>query len=911
MKSMTVNRIGAVATGAVMLGAALAGAASATFDNTGLTEGFFYDGNYNPIVQVVVGEKGLASDSVAAGNIAATIGNLAYTTTMGTAAGSGSASGQVVVAVTAMGATGKYEQESRSAVAGFSSTTEAVTYDSDSDDSADFYNDKDGLKFTNETYDYERGEFISYSLACDQQTRTEAGVLKEATYNNIHCLFCETLCLSELENPSHDMKEKIEIDATDGNIIWYEDGIGSSDAEKLILEVEKNSIRYIVETDEVPMQKIQDSNSESVDFEWRGKMLLFGQEYYVKDIDGNDEIYLAKGKVLEDISSEGYTSEYMGYKFKIDHLIYSGDYEVAGILLDVEKPDGTVVQTQISKNANGIVDDVEISGVFAEESDAVATASVLVYDTTTNIHLEDGEDLELGGEVKQYWRVTLASEDNASELDISDYSATTGRWLENVTIQYRHDVELEQGQSLEFPVNYKFTFTGFATNDFRNAVCSGDGEGNILVEKDGDYELSMSFTTENKQRLNGVRLDQGPMVTGDMFMLGGKAWKFDDATEKEDDITLELKLEDMVDGGTSKYDLTATVWTGGSDSGEPGGTKELRTVPFVEETENNDTIEIEADDVQIDSGVYVGTIGGVDVVYDNGDLYLDISTTELNSTSQTEIGVSPTQIGTVTEFDDNRDLSMWAMAESGTNLNVVAEPLGETNDVLLIFQNADGEYYIVDFYDRDYDRYLDTDYQNNVLAADTYPANSSDALAASEIGAYLNDDRDTTLWLPEGGDWLEADYGGDYEIESVEICHPTEQVDATFFIGTSQEETLLESIITEADVGTEKTAGCCTFLVKEFGVEGQVTGDVEMVTVNPVGSLVVSETAADTTKNLVIVGGPSVNGMTTATADEINAASQHYIVKLDGKKLVVAGWTAQDTVDAGNALISWLQDNVH
>jgi hypothetical protein len=56
---------------------------------------------------------------------------------------------------------------------------------------------------------------------------------------------------------------------------------------------------------------------------------------------------------------------------------------VTGIFLDVEKPDGTVVQTSISKNANGKVDDLEIMGVYAEEADAVATASILVKDTTT------------------------------------------------------------------------------------------------------------------------------------------------------------------------------------------------------------------------------------------------------------------------------------------------------------------------------------------------------------------------------------------------------------------------------------------------------------------------------------------------------------------------------------------------
>ena len=101
--------------------------------------------------------------------------------------------------------------------------------------------------------------------------------------------------------------------------------------------------------------------------------------------------------------------------------------------------------------------------------------------------------------------------------------------------------------------------------------------------------------------------------------------------------------------------------------------------------------------------------------------------------------------------------------------------------------------------------------------------------------------------------------------------------------------------------------------MKEFGVSGSgATAATKETTVNPiVGNLVVAESGANVNKNLVIVGGPAVNGMTTVTADEIAAASQKYIVKKDGKKLIVAGWTAADTVDAGNALVSWLKANAH
>jgi S-layer protein (TIGR01564 family) len=896
MRSISVKRIGALVSGAAMLGAAVAGSVSATFDDTGLTKGFFYDSNYNPIVQIVVGEKGLAPDSVAAGNVAATVGNLAYMTGEGAAAG-GTASGEVTIGVAATGATGKYEQER----GGMVTMAEGFT---GSGSTPDFYDDNDGVNFTNQDYEYQRGEFISYSLACDTQTRTEAGILKEGTYANVHCLFCETLCLGSLENPDHEMEEKIEVNASDGGIIVYEDGIGNDDSETLTMEIAKDSVRYILDAGEIPMTKIRDSaadEDDEIDFEWRGKMILFGEEYYVKDIDGTDEIDLAKGKILEDISSEGYTSEYMGYKFKIDHLIYSGDYEVAGILLDVEKPDGTVVQTQVSKRANGIIDDIEVAGVYAEESDAVATASLLVYDTTTNVHLEDGEDLTLGGETKDYWRTTLSSIDTGDsewdDLETTEYEdATSGRVLDEVIVEYRHKAILEEQEELAFPSTFKLRFEGYRTTDYKESPCSGAGEGNIVIEKAGDYELEISFTDDNGNRHNAIGMHQGPYSTGDKFILGGNVYELDDLQEQNDDVTMEVKLRDLIDGGTDTYDLTAI--TSPSEF-------TYTTIPFQDELEDNDTYDIEPDDEQDDSDVYSGTILGVAAILDGSDLWLDVTNADQS------VGVSSTQVGTIDEIEeDGNTLEIKVIEENGTG-DLMAVPTSRTDldDVILEIANEQDERVYVDLYDRDYDSAVDVEYGNAVVVTDD-SLSATSPLAADDMNLVLDDDDDSMIILPEGGDVISVDWGGDYEVEAIEVCHPQEDVDLTIFIGTTEESTMMESVITEADVGAERTAGCCSFTVLDFAVAGEA-GACSDTTVNSVGNLVVSEVAADASKNLVVVGGPSVNSMTTVTVEELQAASNQYIVKKDGKKLVVAGLEAADTGDAANALINWLKDNVH
>ncbi|HIE33582.1 MAG TPA: S-layer protein, partial [Candidatus Altiarchaeales archaeon] len=194
MKSMDIKRVGTVAVGALMLGAAVAGPVTASIDMTGVDKGFFYDNNFNPIVQIVVGEKGMATDAVAAGNIAAVIGNLAYTSTTKTVSPDFTPEGQVIISTSAVSATGDYIQ------------------DTDASLSDDFYDKGDGLYFDGvPTKTYEKGDFTQYALACDQQERSEAALLMEGTYNNIHCLFCLTLCIEQLKNPAHEMKEKITI----------------------------------------------------------------------------------------------------------------------------------------------------------------------------------------------------------------------------------------------------------------------------------------------------------------------------------------------------------------------------------------------------------------------------------------------------------------------------------------------------------------------------------------------------------------------------------------------------------------------------------------------------------------------------------------------------------------------------
>lgn len=73
MKSLNTKKIAALAAGATLLGSALLGAGAVSFGNTELI-----NANGVPVAKVVVGAAAKASDGVAAANIAAVMGNMAF-----------------------------------------------------------------------------------------------------------------------------------------------------------------------------------------------------------------------------------------------------------------------------------------------------------------------------------------------------------------------------------------------------------------------------------------------------------------------------------------------------------------------------------------------------------------------------------------------------------------------------------------------------------------------------------------------------------------------------------------------------------------------------------------------------------------------------------------------------------------
>ena len=676
-----------------------------------------------------------------------------------------------------------------------------------------------------------------------------------------------------------------------------------------------------------------------------------------------DKIYLAKAKTLNDITSEGFTSEYKGYKFKVDHLIYSAEFVVAGILLDVQKPDGSVVQVQVSKMANGVVDNLEISGVTAEEAASLQSASIIVYDLSSQVMLEDGEDLTIGGEVKEDWKVSFnrvtscmdaeVNEDDDSDCTISEYDdmkVSNNALLRSIKISYDHDLDgdeaLEKDESLMFPNNFRLTFKGYLTNDFDEAPCSGAGEGNILLEKgDENYQLQVSLTGDDNSRYNDVRLDNGPFKKNDIFMLNGVIYKYEayekqthDSGKPDDtvDVTLDpqirgnkVKIKDMIrycNSGTNDED-DALTYTGEKCDNLPDEGKILirklaltnaikdsvqgtKTTYEKKDYENDKEYEIDAADLYIEADAVNGADGtGIDLIFDESGNNIFFAADFPNVPL---MYVNANMVGTFDDFEvDGYNLKMEVINEAdlltdpNSNTYVAASDLNsdtDDDDTIVQFQIDDGNVNI-DMADRDFDKTNDDSYENDLSLVDT-----TDAVVQT-----LYEDSDSLLIAPEGGDQFTIDWGSDNRIEAVDFCHPQDKVDSTYFIGTVEEATTTDSTITKADEGKDVSAGCCTFTVKKFDVNvGTATaGATTTAVVSAVpANMVVMENAAPT-GNLVVIGGPAVNGLCTVSRDDISAAPDKFVVKKEGNMIFVAGWTADDTVAGGNALINWLKANVH
>jgi len=871
------KKICATIGGAAIITAAIMGMVDAS--KAGLDEidkSFVYDANYNPHVQIVVGENAKTADVVAAGDLAATIGNLAYTTG---ACGGGSA-GEVKLASKSWQMIGKYIQLKEPAPLNMG-----------------FYT-SDGQMLENTTTTYRAGSLKNYNIGCQIEKTVADFPMKVKNCNEL-CYLCYDIC-HEVGHPDHEMEEYITVDGK--QVFYYEDGLGcDSKTESLKMKLKCKALTYTVNLDGIPVNSIKEGDN-LIDSAYRGKMLFMGSnDYFVNDLT-KTSITLAKGEKLS-ISSAGYTEptlpELQGYRFKLLKVIQAGGKD-AGVTMEVEKPDGTTVQATASKQAGAdLGTDAKGHHIQIQAFQVMGDqASIIVYDMSTQYKLENNKK-------KDGWLVNIGhmkckNLPNAADKGYDEDSSKKGvECLTNVTLTQEDEQTLNVGDTVYFPTKaIKFSFEGFKDEDFGDVKCSG-GDDKIKIETSDNHKVLLSFTTRDGQRMNNVRLDEGPYNTEEMFLIGNKVYQFVDALmETKDGIDqMKIQIRDVSDA----TDLPAIYIPAKNPNGFPGFTYK-----------DFDHYESGRDPACSTCDTYNKTVslGGQNVMIytKGGKLWID---------KDNDRNLSLNNIDLTDIQNDDCSARLWTVDENGNNISADKN----ADDSLILFRGCSTDTAYIDLYDTD-KKARGGDYSTNVkillegqrqeivhnATHICYNATTAQQFAPSGI---LKCNEDTKLWSLNGGDEFTATYGSDKRVSTVEICHPTKRSYLTYFIGKEKTESEMIGTITADDVGKTKRIGCCEATVKSFGLSTNATGTCQQV--KDVGKLMVLDKSADKSKNLIVIGGPSVNTLATnVTKEEINADPDKYVIKLvNNKTLVVAGWEAEDTQAATNAVIEWLKANAH
>jgi hypothetical protein len=239
------------------------------------------------------------------------------------------------------------------------------------------------------------------------------------------------------------------------------------------------SVIYMINTGFLPMARLEDSVSgRYVDYGYRGKIIIFGREYYVRDISGASKIYACNGtvKVTDNL---GFFGDYKGYKFKVDHLLYDSA-AVSGVILDVQKPDGTIVQRQLTGAANGLVDGLEIWALNVSFSGSRTAVQLLVYDLGSEIILQDGVAISIDGAVNDEWVASFITQEQplSESVGIPSYRLIDSgqKLLSNISLRFIGSQDIRTGENLSMPSGYKVIYDGLDVELVDYTVCNLAGD---------------------------------------------------------------------------------------------------------------------------------------------------------------------------------------------------------------------------------------------------------------------------------------------------------------------------------------------------------------------------------------------------------------------------------------------------
>ncbi|MFH0923070.1 MAG: S-layer protein [Candidatus Micrarchaeota archaeon] len=917
MKSVNVRKIASVGAGAAMIAAAFAGAVQT--DTTNLASFPFYS-NGEPNVKIVVGGMAMPSDAVAAANIAAMIGNLAYTAKeisvlgvegLGTSGGSSTGTSSASLEVTTPGVNPNVAFQMKTYIGGYLSYNTVDTKSAYTGASSIL--SSDGTTFGRRVTNYETPQLVN------KITVTDASSSKTYTEEERYMLYA---------NAAYDSSAKA-VKAKNGQVAYEAQFT--------------NPIQYC--TDATPSTIVTAATCEDQyqTDKHRLKIKFLGSDWVIQSMTTSgtgtsatiSQVILGKEVQYKEFMQIGDESTAPnGVKAKLTDIsgLATGSNFQPPVTFEIYDADGNKIDTATLQegatneyNKNGIVIHLwtAFSGLGGNNY-----AQVSMY--SDKLTLNTGQTVDTDN---NQWSVTIVSGGTGYGASISRIQLT------RIVID-----DISEGGSVAYitkPQLMKLTFNGLEPVSY-DTLSFGTGSRNFPVTSTDATTLDQSYirissslsapfqfsdTNANTiyyvtdgtnvgasgigtifyQNTNGYFTPYYSSTTGYIskgfpVLNNGTVVSFGTGTNTTSIVTIANLSGDLCGPGTAvstfAVDWTLTsataanivpygwnfsstgatlnssiVWTSASGTGASDYFNTSCT------TAVNWNVTLPAG-VKLTSPLpasstairYNVTVNYVPYTYSSRTVYMKFNSTNLNGTATTQAPTSGNEvIGIPEEQFDN---------DNGTTTN----------------------------------------WQFHV-----YDASAASPKMATASG---------TTYFYYGGTGYEGGYvsprgskGESISSTSASIKYATTLAHALYTLAKAGTETTGNSATTDFKIGESAlNDGGYSVVVKGVSAGGVAGGQISgienlrpsvatadsVVNLNTASTpLVVLDSQASTTQPLIVVGGPMVNSVASTVLGGRSAmtAGTEAMVKVYDDKIVVAGYMADDTMAAANALINWMASN--
>lgn len=925
MKSLNVKKIATAAAGAALLGAAFAGAVQV--DSSGLSNFPFFS-NGAPNLKIVVGSQAQPSDAVAAANIAAMIGNLAYTSTditvlgadllscSGGTGGSTSTDDKVSLEVTTPGVNPNVAYQMKTYIEGF---LDANTTD-------DRVNDLSGsttiLGTASPFTSGGRKVTASESALAFKGTITDSQVSKSYTEEERYYLYAKT----QYDASTKSVKAK-------NPQVAYE-------------AIFTNPIQVCTEF--TPDDSTCSDTYKTT--KHRLKVKLLGADWIVVGMDNFDSNTALGATSVLTLGKEVSYKEFMqigdtvtspsgiSAKLKDISAVPTGTAQLLSVSFEVSDANGNVIDTTTLQqdgeyNKNGIV--IRVFQVFAGLGQT-SYAQVSVF--SDKLALQQSSTVNTDN---SNWRVNLVGG-----------GTSYGHSLARVQLTRSVASDLNKGDSLNFldkPQLMKFTFNGLADVTY-DKLLFNTGQQSFQTSSTDTSTVDLSYILVQSSLTSPFDFSDSPTAPTN----AKEFYYIADGTGAGNASQGTIFFRDPTTSNFVPYYSTSLA---------NGGVSYTTAVTNV--------------GLSTGAGAFVYSGQGVGCAVTNGtqisaNSSWDTSGWTLGSAAQLQDGVNGTVRLTpsgavLSAFTANLSVRASGLS-SGCNTTALTVSLENYNGTISPGMGTTGVAYFLENNSVKYNygpNFVYMRFDTSGITLNTTDVTGRHVIFIPEYintedsssGAFSLDvgygDQSTPHLAPASGT-ATAGYFGTYTTSS---NTPTNTYEVGFISSrggklsalslTSAEiqyaTTLAHALSTLSGAGTDTAANKATndFKVGETaldnngykvivkgisakggaGAGGSVSGadglkpsQEQAFVVTPLDTsaspLVVTDASAGA-QPLIVVGGPLVNSVASSALSgaPVASASDEPVVKVQGDKILVYGYTAADTTSAANSLIAWLSQN--